>query len=576
MGQPRTQLAIKAIQKSVQGVKLANADSIGIVIPADDRLATKGVAAVIANGLSEGLSGQEASQTCVQNFLTDYYATPETWAVKSSAQKVLISLNRWLCGLGGALLGPKTAYASTFSAIVFKARTGYLFHVGDARIYRLRGEVLEQLTKDHVSMLSSSKSCLSRAMGVGDNLEFDFRQVDLDVGDKFLLATDGIHAYLSTEQITQILLASDRSDVCNRLIELALRQGADDNLSCQLLEVQGLDAHGETEFYAQEMQLPFPPILKVDDQFDGYRVEVKLFSNEYAHYYVFIDACDKNRYLAKCPRREFRHDESFIRAFVMAAWAARQIKNRFVCSIVEPARSKQSLYQLFEFSEARSLEQWLHHNPQPDIHVVVSMMSGLVRGVTAFHRIEALYQAISPESILVGEDHQPRLIEYGAAQFSGLEEHRYAASIKQVVKPTYYAAPELLLGFPLGHYSDLFSLGVLCYHMLTGKYPYGAAYLTCKTQRQYYALEYVPSYHHNPMIPVWLDGAIRQAVQIHAQHRYAYLSEFIHDLKNPNPRHLSAKHKPPLLERYPERFWQGMSVCLLCLSIFLCYKLLSD
>ena len=87
-------------QSSVAGVKAENEDAIGIRIPDGNLLATKGAVAVIADGVSAAEAGREASHTCVYNFLSDYFSTPESWSVKQSAQQVLTALNRWLYGRG--------------------------------------------------------------------------------------------------------------------------------------------------------------------------------------------------------------------------------------------------------------------------------------------------------------------------------------------------------------------------------------------------------------------------------------------------------------------------------------------
>ena len=77
-----------------------------------------------------------------------------------------------------------------------------------------------------------------------------------------------------------------------------------------------------------------------------------------------------------------------------------------------------------------------------------------------------------------------------------------------------------------------------------------------------------PSYQHKPMVPVWVDGALKRALSIDANARYSSMSEFIADLKHPNPLYLRMDQKP-LMERHPERFWQCVSACLLVVILVL-------
>ena len=94
------------------------------------------------------------------------------------------------------------------SAVVIKSATAHLFHVGDSRIYRLSGNSLEQLTNDHRVVVSSEQSYLSRAIGADSQIEIDYQSLQIERGDVFLLATDGVHEYASTRFIAK---ASGRS-----------------------------------------------------------------------------------------------------------------------------------------------------------------------------------------------------------------------------------------------------------------------------------------------------------------------------------------------------------------------------
>ncbi|MDX1474517.1 MAG: hypothetical protein R3309_10125, partial [Reinekea sp.] len=85
-------------QRSEAGQKNENQDAIGARIPQGSVHTVKGIALVIADGVSAAEAAQEASQASVTGFLTDYFSTPDTWSVKKSALKVLQSLNRWLYG----------------------------------------------------------------------------------------------------------------------------------------------------------------------------------------------------------------------------------------------------------------------------------------------------------------------------------------------------------------------------------------------------------------------------------------------------------------------------------------------
>ena len=194
-------LQLSVGQATSAGVKTVNEDSIGIRIPDNEVMTTKGAVALIADGVSAAEAGREASETCIQNFLSDYYSTPDAWTVKSSAQKVLTALNRWLFSQSQRFADERKGYLTTLSAVIFKSHGAHIFHVGDSRVYRLRGNDLEQLSRDHAVAISEQQSYLTRAMGLDINLDVDYQQVELEVGDIFILSTDGVHDFITKKII---------------------------------------------------------------------------------------------------------------------------------------------------------------------------------------------------------------------------------------------------------------------------------------------------------------------------------------------------------------------------------------
>ena len=196
-----SQLALTVGQATETGRKAQNEDCIGIRGPDQPALTLKGVVAVIADGVSAAEAGKEASETCVRNFISDYYGTPDAWSVKTAGQKILLALNRWLVGQSQI-----KGHISTLSTLILKSQQAYIFHVGDTRIYRLRGNHFEQLTQDHSTHINKDTVYLSRAMGMDSRLEMDYSQLDLELGDIFFLSTDGVHDYIN-DKTFRVLLA---------------------------------------------------------------------------------------------------------------------------------------------------------------------------------------------------------------------------------------------------------------------------------------------------------------------------------------------------------------------------------
>src|SRR5215469_9360638 len=200
-----SQLAISTGQYSDKGRKETNQDFHGILIPDAQQLATKGIAVALADGISTSSVAHVASETAVKSFLTDYYCTSESWSVKTSAERVIAATNSWLHAQTKqsryAYEEKDRGYVCTLSALILKSATAHIFHVGDSRIYRVFGQTLEQLTEDHRVDISAEQHYLSRALGINPRVEIDYQAVQIEPGDIFILATDGVYEHLSPRYV---------------------------------------------------------------------------------------------------------------------------------------------------------------------------------------------------------------------------------------------------------------------------------------------------------------------------------------------------------------------------------------
>src|SRR5436189_1648604 len=202
------ELKISVGQYSDKGRKETNQDFHGVLIPAEPLLSLKGIAIVLADGISSSNVSRIAAESAVKGFLTDYYCTSESWSVRTSAQRVLEATNSWLHSQtrrSQYSYDKDRGYVCTLSAMVIKSTTAHLFHIGDSRIYRLSGNTLEQLTNDHRVIINSQQSYLGRALGVNPQIEIDYQMLPVERGDVFVLATDGIYEHLNARQIAKVV-----------------------------------------------------------------------------------------------------------------------------------------------------------------------------------------------------------------------------------------------------------------------------------------------------------------------------------------------------------------------------------
>lgn len=556
-------MQLRAGQASRAGRKPHNEDSIGIRIPSDELLVTKGAALVIADGVSAAEAGKVAAETCVTNFLSDYFSTPETWSVKTAAERVLGALNRWLYAQSANTPDSHYSHVCTFTALILKSRSAHLCHVGDTRVYRLRAGRLEQLTTDHIRNLAGGQSYLARAMGVEPRLAVDYQQFDLTPGDAFLLTSDGVHEHLPQKVLEQLLASADDCDtICERLLDAAFDAGSDDNLSCQLVRVEQLASAETFEDLNSLFSLPFPPPLERGMVLDGYRVERELAASSRSQVYLVTRVADGTRLVMKTPSPNFNDDPAYIERFVTEEWIGSRIQSPHVIRCVPHPGRRSALYYLSEYVEGETLADWRARQPaRPDVSRVIDMVEQIAKGLRALHRKEVLHQDLKPDNVLVLADGNLKLIDFGSAYVRGIQEIESRIPRDHILGTADYAAPEYRLMTPPGQRSDQFSLAVIAYELLTGKLPFEGKLADCQHPHDFAKLRYIPAYDHNPLVPVWLDRALARALSIQPEGRYDALSEFLFDLRNPNVRYLDESRRP-LIERRPVTFWKGLALAM--------------
>ena len=571
-------LKISIGSASDKGIKARNEDFLGARIPEGAQLIHKGVTVAIADGMSGSDAGHEASHCCVASFLSDYYSTPDSWSVKQAGQKILSATNSWLYSQGQKRYDSIKGMVSTLSILVLKSNTAHIFHIGDSRIYRLRKGNLEQMTRDHRIWISEEKNYLNRAMGIEPRLEVDYKAFSLEQGDMFFTSTDGVHDFIDEKTLKSLLQSGDDlAQIAQRIVHQASANKSDDNLSCQVLRIEEIPLVKEDEILRRYANLPFPPPLEKGMILDAYRIQAELHASKRTQIYRALDTKTDTLVILKTPSVLFEDDTHYIEHFLHEEWAGKRIKHENVLKVLDTDRVKTCIYYATEFIDGITLREWIDSHPKPYIREVRQIIEQVAKGLRAFHRMEMLHQDLKPENIIIDKQGTVKIIDFGSVKIAGIAEMTPLENHQDenVLGTLNYTAPEYHLGQRGTTKSDLYSLGVITYEMINGALPFGVDMPEKSNKITLAKLMYVPSFHKNAMVPIWIDGALKKATSIYPQARYEEISEFIHDLSTPNPLFLKeAERSIPLIERNPISFWKGLSSILLLINLVLLYFLL--
>ncbi|QDZ11007.1 bifunctional protein-serine/threonine kinase/phosphatase [Devosia ginsengisoli] len=557
-------LAISLGQHSDKGRKPANQDFYGALIPTQPALDLKGIAIALADGISTSTVSSIAAQTAIKSFLTDYYGTSDAWPVKTSAHRVISATNAWLHAQTRALGADDadSGYVCTLSVLVLKSRAAYIFHIGDSRVYRLAGRALEQLTTDHRVPAAPNRFYLGRALGIGSNVEIDYRSVPVGTGDVFVLTTDGVHEHVDGATIAEAIAAhpDDLDTAARHIVTSALANGSPDNLTIQIVRVDALPGGEAADFLGQSADLPLPPPIEPGMDFDGYRILRPLRANARSQVFLAQDSSDGRPCVIKVPGSDMRSDPAFLRRFMMEEWIARRLNTPHALAIHDQDRKRHYLYLATEYVDGQTLTQWMADHPRPDLNAVRDIIEQVARGLNAFHRQEMVHQDLRPDNIMIDKTGTVKIIDFGSTKVPGLIEAQPMDDDAQL-GTVQYAAPEYRLGDAGTDRSDQFSLGVIAYQMLTGQLPYGPHAAMLHTRADLARLRYQSASTPEFGIPDWIDRALEKAVHPDPARRYEALSEFTYDLRHPNPEFATLPPRP-LLTRNPVRFWQMLSLAL--------------
>ncbi len=564
---------------SSAGIKATNEDAFASLVPKEAELTAKGVVAVIADGVSSANKAADAAQLSVTQFINDYYATPQTWSTQKSASKVLSSLNQWLYAQTDAVSGYTLQWLTTFSALIVKSSTAYIFHVGDTRISQYRQGELEVLTKDHQQKQGPSHSVLTRALGADHRLQVDVQQVAVRAGDIFVLTCDGVHEYLSAQQIkkqlsqlTQPPSTQALEQMAKLLTELAIENGSKDNVSCLLVYIGGTPNRALVEIERELLNKAIPPALSIGNSIDNYEICKVIHASIRSHLYLAKHPDEVEPCVLKVPSQNLADDSSYLQGFIREAWLGERLNNSHVMKIKRGSDKSRFLYHVCEYIEGQTLGQWMFDNPKPNLAQVRDIIEQIIIALRSFQRLEVIHRDLKPDNIMIDAYGKVFLIDYGTALIASLAENNDVVTETVPQGTLNYIAPETLLTLHADHQSDLFSLGVITYEMLCGELPFKPmqrADINCHNYtinnkqtrvENYSQWQYRSIRQFRSDLPFWLDMVLSKATQADPKLRLQAFSELKADLRKPTASALEEYKSQPILQRNPVLFWQGVTV----------------
>lgn len=554
-----TRLETELGYSSLTGPRPRNEDYYGFTTPDGSELENKGLLAAVADGVGGHANGREASEFTIRGLLSDYYATPDTWAIPKALDTVLQALNRWLYAQAQKQK-QNVGMATTLTALVLRGNRYTYAHVGDSRLYRLRNGELSVLTNDHVWDHPELDNVLSRAVGLDATVAVDYGEGELHANDVFMLCSDGVWNALGDARLRDILSRhTDPQEAATQLVTTAEASGSRDNCTALAIRIKTVPTSKLRDSIAHAQSLPLPPTLRVGESIDGLVIDAVLHESRITMLYRAHVASTGQPCVLKTLREH--SDPADIAALAHEEWLARRVTDAsFPQAIPWPQHTH--LYYLMTWHEGATLGAWLKQGRRWSPAEVEELGIRLLKGVSALHRLDIVHRDIKPDNLHLGSDGHLRILDLGVAASDGQE----FSEINNPGTPS-YMAPELYAGSTASIATDLYACGATLYELLTRKYPYGEIEPFQKPKFG----DPTPPTRYRPDIPEWLEAVLLKAVARDPQDRFETAEEFMLALERGAHRPLRVPRKMPLLKRDPYLALKLLATLSLTLNFILLY-----
>jgi serine/threonine protein kinase len=254
-----------------------------------------------------------------------------------------------------------------------------------------------------------------------------------------------------------------------------------------------------------------------------------------------VDFGDKNRDQGKWSRR-------MRKLFLTEAAIAAKLDHPNIIRIFDAQVEEGRAYLVMEYIEGEALDHYCEFNKMLPLPRAVSIVFKCCMALDYAFRQGVVHRDIKPANILIGANDLVKVTDFGLALNVAKENDKDSTFIMGVGSPA-YMSPEQVKGYPLNQKTDLYSLGVVLFHLLTGRLPFRAKH---PAQLIYKLINADPpsASQLNPEVPEGMDRVIRKALEKDLYSRYKNGAEFAKDLSSVRFKLLDDKYVPPDTTRF--------------------------
>ncbi len=276
--------------------------------------------------------------------------------------------------------------------------------------------------------------------------------------------------------------------------------------------------------------MSFFDALEAGSKIDFYRIDTPVARSGMATIYRATDVRDNRTVALKIPHPDMEADPIFFDRFQREGAIGERLRHPNVMQVFG-GEERSRTYMVMEWCEGRLLRKILDEGGMSQdraMRIAVEVLKAL----DYIHANGVVHRDLKPENIMVDDNDHIKLIDFGIASDSASRRLTYANFTAALGTPN-YIAPEQVKGKRGDGRTDIYSMGVILYEMLSGKLPFsGPTPLAAMNDR---LLNHpVPPRVANPSISSQLQEILYRALERDPKNRYAHAQDFLHDLQNPD------------------------------------------
>ncbi|MGM8214421.1 Stk1 family PASTA domain-containing Ser/Thr kinase [Bacillaceae bacterium W0354] len=229
----------------------------------------------------------------------------------------------------------------------------------------------------------------------------------------------------------------------------------------------------------------------------------------------------------KILRMEYSNDQEFIERFRREAESAISLSNNHIVNIYDVGQEEDVYYIVMEYVEGMTLKQHIQQFGPASVEEAVNITSQLASAISHAHENGIIHRDIKPQNILIDQYGNVKVTDFGIAMALSSTS---LTRTNSVIGSVHYLSPEQARGGTATKKSDIYSLGIVLYELLTGQLPFsGESAVSIALKHMQTETPYVRTF--NPSIPQSLENVVLKATAKDPFHRYQSIEEMFDDLQ---------------------------------------------